>query len=853
MGTVLVAQAEVWKGYSEGLDLQRRATVAPDPALLAKLAQLRSSHILCSPRPEHVDSSIAELEKAKETLERLVTACKGGNIEEIMTNFYTLSKDHQNFLLWGIWIRDSLEAKPIVGLRHGLTRLLADPTIIASNEAKKVIYMNGDSLAEQLFHRVNDWFAIKYQEIRASGLPVTHEEQAKLGKMQAAWDLGQYDQMIALKPLFRTDEQRMSFEKHLSPRARSWLLEPSMLVVCGAGAVAPAPVVRAAAGSKELYETRGAHYKEGITSFSVYAPGAHKVECVLTSYGKVEHVLPMAKQADGTWTVSTKLAAVGRTYLYRVTDCHGKVLDRVDPFSFGSVHVSETDTLHSVVVDRDNFAWTDGAWNDARAKSAPLERPLSIYELHIKSWDPERKMNLREIAPKLAAYCKEIGFTHVELYGIMEHFWGGGRGYQVSNFFAPYHQSGNYDDMKYFVNYMHEQGLGVIADWIPAHYDHGGHNARHSSASMHNFDGTNLFSAGASCWGTHFVDYSRLEARRLMEASAMWWLKEFHFDALRVDAVSQLVRRDGKDIPAGIDFLAKLNDKIHRECPGVFMVAEATDWDPRVTQPSSKGGFGFDLNWSVGASHGMRNYLRTPDRERSKDEHHRGKLERIFSEGQRAYERKISTHSHDDMDGGASHDKTLYHLGKDHSDETGRMSDLRNFFAWQIFGPNWGHLIHMGDEMALPESWYARICKKQSGVQWEVADRAAHKAMKAFVKDAIHYYKGSEGFWKRGGSDAEMMYSYAPNKVMAYARGRNIVIHNFSKIGYDSYDIDIPASGRFSRIASAVERLNSDAAKYGGSGRYLNERVNILHGGDGRATKLQVRLPPQAVLVLEIL
>jgi 1,4-alpha-glucan branching enzyme len=773
-----------------------------------------------------------------QALLELNQACETNDANEIKRKFYKLPENTQKFIYWAIWITDSLEGRPLNRIDHGISRFNEDPMLIASKNAKKVIHINGDSLVEQLLNFTAETLALKEQEKIAAQLPKEHPEQQRLLVLRMAKDLAQYDQMVAVKPFITTNEQWSAFEKYFSPAVRNWMTIPTY--------THPQTHTLYASKGTHLYESRGAHHRDGKTDFAVYAPNAQKVQCLLTSFGKIDHAVDMQKQADGTWQATIEHLNPGQqTYLYRVTDAQGNVKDRVDPFSFGNVHVSETDTIHSVVVDRNNFVWNDSAWVEKRANTKPLEQPLSIYEVHIKSWTDGKK-NLRDIAPQLAAHCKDLGFTHVELYGIMEHFWGrAARGYQVTNFFAPYHDIASYEDMKYFVNYMHEQGLGVIVDWIPAHYDHGGAHPRHLSSSMHEFDGTNLFGSEKSNWGTLYIDYSKPEAQRLMEASAFWWLKEFHVDGLRFDAVSQLVRRNNQDVPAGIDFLSRLNDKIHASSPGVLTIAEATDWDPRVCKSTKEKGYGFDLNWSVGASHELRNYLRTPENERSKPEHHKGKLERLFHEG--VHEKKIATHSHDDMDSGKdNHDNTLYHLGKHHSNEPQRLSDIRNFLAWQIFSPNWGHLLHNGDEYTQPESWYARLQKNKSSMQWESIHQPPFTSQKQFVKDAIHYYKSNDAFWKQGGANSELMSSHDANKVIAYARDKNIVIHNFSNKGYNSYGI--PLSSRFKNIAQMQERLNSDAQQYGGSGQYLNDRVTVLH--DGNSSKLNLRLPPRSTLVL---
>jgi 1,4-alpha-glucan branching enzyme len=836
LSQVLAAQYKFWKDFPEVQALQLRAehaTAEEKLPLLAQLADHRSQKIFQAARPPVVNSETKELEAQRQALVNFYQVCQAGDSAEIKTQFYKLPKKARGFLFWAIWIVDSLEKKPLRGANHSQIRFDENPKILIAQNAKKVIHMKGDSLVEQLLHCTTDALAVKYQELNAANLSRKHPEQKKLSAMRMATDLAQYDQITLLKPLLTTSDQRSTFENYLSARVLSWLNTPPQ-----APAVPQAPQVpQVVRPSSELYDSRGAHQKNGKTTFCVYAPNAQQVQCLLTNPKKVEKIVEMQKQSDGTWTASIDQLSPGKTYLYRVKDCHGKTLDRVDPFSFGNVHVSQTNTMHSVVVDRNNFVWKDAEWVNKRVQTNPLQQPLSIYEVHIKSW-ADKKKNLRELAPLLAAHCQEIGFTHIEPYGIMEHFWGRSRGYQVTNFFAPYHDVGSYDDMKFFVDVMHRNGLGVIIDWIPAHYDYGHAGSRHLGASMYQFDGTDLLGGQKSNWGTVYVDYSRPEAQRLMEASALWWLNEFHLDGLRVDAVSPIANRAGKEIPAGIEFLGKLNEKIHATCPGVLMIAEATDWDPRIWKPAPKG-FGFDLNWAVGAGIDLGSYLKTPENERKAGQH-QGKLERIFNEGQRSHEKKIAVHSHDDVD----HHKPLYRLGQNHSSEAESLSDIRSFFAWQIFGPNWGHLFHMGDEFAQPESWYARVQKGQSGMQWEYLQKPAHNNQKKFLQDAIRYYKAQKGFWEQGGANSKLLYSHANNSVIAYARDKQVVVHNFSNKGYHSYGITLGA--RFKGVTHLEEKLNSDAAVYGGSGGYLNGRVALLQGG----LKAEMKLPPRSAVVL---
>jgi 1,4-alpha-glucan branching enzyme len=604
----------------------------------------------------------------------------------------------------------------------------------------------------------------------------------------------------------------------------------------------------------KLYKIRGAQYckDNGLTTFRVYAPNARAVWVSLTAYGREEIRLKMQKNIEGIWETVSNQAPPGRTYLYLVDDYNGKRMLRMDPVSFSVIDITEVQQVQSVVYDPTVYQWGDQNWMMKRALTDPLRSPLSIYEMQPKSWKSGvyQPINYRQIAPELAIYCQRMGFTHVEVFGLMEHSRKTERGYQVSNFFAPYHDNGQCDDLKYFVDHLHQHNIGVIIDWVPTHYHH--YHASHSfSASLHEFDGTNLHASHASRWGTLYFDFSKEETYRLLFASALYFLDEIHLDGIRFDAVSQMIRRESNDIVTAIGFLRELNATIHRCYPGVLSIAEETEGYPRLCKT-----MGFDLKWNIGWCHDAMNLLRTPYHERSN--HWQEKVLNMLYSAQGNDDKMILTLSHDDTDCHFyDHDKSLYSCVPHAKTELARFSDLRNFFAWQTFGPSRGHMIHMGDEVAQPISWFHRFRNGLSSMDWSLSDSSTpHGKTQEYIADLNKLYCHHPQFWQNGEQDFAMIYEFKSNLIVAYHRGiyanrRMAILHNFSNKGYQSYDIYLPRwDHNVARIRKIIEIFNSDNPIYGGSGLFQNEEIKLIHH-HGKETLFKLAIPPLATLVLE--
>ena len=621
----------------------------------------------------------------------------------------------------------------------------------------------------------------------------------------------------------------------------------------------PDSIPSAAPSHPKLYETRGAHHRDAVTRFEVFAPHARSINVVLTTFGREEHQIPMQKNAEGVWETTTPHAPPGKTYLYLVEDCHGRQMLRVDPFSFSTVDVPEVGQVQSVVTDSSKHVWKDQSWMKQRAERDPLQAPLSIYELQLKSWKSgfHQPLNYREIAPQLSSYCKSMGFTHVEVYGILDHFYREGRGYQVANFFAPYHGGGSCDDFKYFVDQLHQEGIGVIIDWIPTHFQHYHHNSSYS-VSMHEFDGTDLLAAEPSLWGTLYLDYSKEETRRLMFASALYFIDQLHSDGIRGDAISQMVRRGGREYPDAISFLQQLNDTIHTSYPGVLTIAEETEGFPNVTKPTALGGLGFDLKWNIGWSHDARNFMRTPYHERHGHWQHK-----VMNYLQAAMhgEKTLLTHSHDETDTGEESNSNVLMqcIGHEPSLE-GKFANLRNFFSLQTLSPSWGHMIHMGDELVQSDSWYQRFRKNIPSVDWQLPERSPQNlTMQRCISDLNALYLSTPQLWEKGDSGFKLITEYGPNAVVAYHRGgtqgdkRIAVVHNFSDRSYPVYDIPLPGNdAAIGRIRKLSQIFSTDHPKYGGSGKYDSTTPSVVYSPhDKRPTHLRMPLPPLSTVVLE--
>lgn len=616
---------------------------------------------------------------------------------------------------------------------------------------------------------------------------------------------------------------------------------------------------------RHLYQWRGAHPTITGTSFHVYAPHARDVHVVLTAYGKEEHEIPMKRTAEGTWEVFSEHAHPGRTYRYKILDAHGRWGYRTDPFS---VSIREREGIgESVVCSADAHYWSDNAWMTARATGKPLEKPLSVYQLNVELWKKKdgRILSFEELAEEIIFYNKKCNFTHVLLSNVIDNKGEGSWGYHPSHYFAPNRRLGGIESFCRLVDRLHQEGIGVFLDFIPAHYKHE-HCGEHSE-SLHNFDGTNLFAAGKSPWDSMYFDFSRPETHRLLMASALYWLEVCHLDGMRFDAVYPMLMRDGGVQMPAVKFLQEFNAIAHQRYPGIMTIAEETNGFPNVTLPVEQGGLGFDAKFAPYFQQRARNYFKTPDVERRRGEHHYGKLMANLNDVG-GDERWMLGNTHDDTadDGSPYRHSTLYR-GVPADTDWRRFANQRAFHAWHLFSPAAGHLIHMGDEVGQIWPWNTRLSMPEGAVEWHLLDsrnnsRAHwHSGLLDFVGDLNRLYRSQPAFWRHGDRGYLPISNYAENCVVGFYRlesenKRLAVFFNFSTMGYAKYDFPLPPlheDSSSTRILGMKEVLNSDDRKYKGTGAFKNTWADILRNPSGMPTHMRFAFPPLSVLVFEVL
>jgi 1,4-alpha-glucan branching enzyme len=606
-----------------------------------------------------------------------------------------------------------------------------------------------------------------------------------------------------------------------------------------------------------LYDVLGAHPDEmnGVagTRFAVWAPNARRVSVVgdFNAWDGRRHQM-RAHPGAGVWDIFLPGVGPGAVYKYEIIGPQGERLLKADPVAFQAELRPATG---SVVADHAPFAWTDDEWMRAR-QEASLDRPMSVYEVHLGSWrrvpeEGDRLLTYREAAHQLAEYVREMGFTHVELMPVMEHPYDPSWGYQVTGYFAPSSRFGTPAEFKYLVDHLHGQGIGVILDWVPAHFPRDAH-------ALARFDGTALYEhddprQGAHPdWGTLVFNFGRNEVRNFLLSNALFWLDEFHADGLRVDAVASMLyldysRQPGEWVPnryggrenlEAIDFLHLLNATIRDRVPGALMIAEESTAWPAVTQPPHLGGLGFHLKWNMGW---MNDFLRFAEEDPVHRKYHYGLL--TFSLMYAFSEHFVLPISHDEV----------VHL-------KGSMLEKMPGDTWQKFanlrlslGFMWTHpgkkLLFMGAEFGQWSEW-----SESRSLDWHLLGDGMHQGARQWVRDLNRVYREQPALW-------EIDFSYegfrwidfhdAEQTVLSFMRrGRAgeevVVVCNFTPVPRMEYRVGVPGPGRYREL------LNSDAAAYGGSnlgnaGGVWTEAV----ADHGCPQSLKLVLPPLGILVLK--
>ena len=608
---------------------------------------------------------------------------------------------------------------------------------------------------------------------------------------------------------------------------------------------------------------KGVHYKlyqkmggrltthEGVkgAKFSVWAPNARSVSLVADFNQWDGRVNPMQVLGySGVWELFVPGLEGGEKYKFEIHTQQGEVKLKADPYACSSEFRPAT---ASVLADMERFQWQDEAWLKNRTLKSWKSQPMSIYEVHLGSWrkNGEYFLNYREIAHQLADYCREMGFTHVELLPIQEHPLDESWGYQVSGFYAPTSRFGTPEDFQYFVNYMHEKGLGVILDWVPGHFPT-------DAFSLGCFDGSALYEHADARqgyhphWHTLIFNFSRHEVTNFLIANALYWLEEMHIDGLRVDAVASMLYLDygredeawipneygGKENLQAIEFLKHLNAVVHERCPGALMIAEESTSFLGVTHPVSQGGLGFDLKWNMGWMNDSLRYFSTDMFFRGY--HHNDLtfgLIYIFAE------QFISVFSHDEVVHGK---KSL--LSKMPGDMWQQFANLRLLLTYLYCQPG-KKLLFMGGEIGQWNEWN---CKKD--VEWFLLQYPNHQGIQKLVKDLNHFYLEHPALWEKDFQNETFRwidFYDMKNSVISYLRlgteEKLLCIHNFTPLYHPHYVIHL------GNIGHVQEVFNSDAEVYGGSGK-LNTHIEIIREANGQSMGLNLSLAPLATIILKI-
>ncbi|WP_280235787.1 1,4-alpha-glucan branching protein GlgB [Nocardia cyriacigeorgica] len=571
---------------------------------------------------------------------------------------------------------------------------------------------------------------------------------------------------------------------------------------------------------QRLWEVLGAHPRRYRTldgevtgtSFAVWAPNARGVAVMGDFDGWSGAGTPMRSLGgSGIWEVFVPGIGPGTRYKYRVHGADGRTVDHADPLAFAT----EVPPATASVITESRHMWTDDRWLTARAATEPTRAPLSVYEVHLGSWRPG--LGYRELAEQLADYVCEAGFTHIELLPVAEHPFGGSWGYQVTSYYAPTARFGSPDDFRAFVDHLHGRGIGVLLDWVPAHFPR-------DEWALARFDGTPLYEhpdprrGEQPDWGTYVFDFGRNEVRNFLIANARYWIEEFHIDGLRVDAVASMLyldysRRDGEWEPnvhggrenlEAVDFLTELNDRIHSEHPGVLTIAEESTTWPGVTRATEVGGLGFSMKWNMGWMHDTLGYLRRDPIHRSW--HHN---EITFSLMYAWSENYVLPISHDEVVHGKG---TLW--TRMPGDDYAKASGVRALLAYM-----WAHpgkqLLFMGQEFGQFREW-----SHDRGLDWHELDNPLHKGVQTVVRDLNTVYRAHPALWTQDTTPGGHSWIEADDRehnVLAFLRygtdGSVIAcVYNFSGSAHDKYRIGLPTAGRWTDI------LNTDAVEYGGSG-----------------------------------
>ncbi|WP_239156849.1 1,4-alpha-glucan branching protein GlgB [Actinocatenispora thailandica] len=605
---------------------------------------------------------------------------------------------------------------------------------------------------------------------------------------------------------------------------------------------------------EELWRVLGAHPRRYSTpngpvngvAFAVWAPNARAVRVIGDGigWGAYDGLSMRSLGSSGVWELFVPDFAADGLYKYRILGPDGRWREKADPMA----QSTEVPPRTASRVYRSAYEWGDADWLATRRQTEWHQRPVSIYEVHLGSWRPGA--TYRELADELVSYVTEVGFTHVEFLPVAEHPFGGSWGYQVTSYYAPTARFGSPDEFRYLVDRLHQAGVGVYLDWVPAHFPR-------DEWALARFDGTACYEHADPRrgehpdWGTYVFDFGRREVRNFLVANALYWCEEFHVDGLRVDAVASMLYLDysrnegewtpnehgGRENLDAVSFLQETNATVYRRHPGVVMIAEESTAWPGVTRPTYLGGLGFGFKWNMGWMHDTLSYV-SKDPIYRQYHHH----EMTFSLMYAWSENFVLPISHDEV----VHGKGSL-LGRMPGDDWKRFAGVR-----ALFGFMWAHpgkqLLFAGCEFAQVGEW-----SEEHGVDWAALEHPAHAGVQAMVSDLNARYKDAPALWTQDTSPAGFAWidaNDAAGNVFSFLRWGSdgtvvACVANFAGGPHADYRLGLPRTGRW------TELLNTDAESYGGSGwGNLGEVVATDEPWHGQPASATIQVPPLATLWL---
>ena len=605
----------------------------------------------------------------------------------------------------------------------------------------------------------------------------------------------------------------------------------------------------------EIYEKMGGRLMthEGArgAAFSVWAPNAKAVSVIGDFNNWDARRSPMRRLGEsGIWELFLPAAAEGDKYKFHVTQCDGRVVDKTDPYG---VYAEVRPNNASVLYPLKRYKWKDRRWMTARRKYDFRTAPMNIYEVHLGSWkraEGDRFLTYTELAEQLIPYVKEMGYTHIEMLPVEEHPFDGSWGYQVTGYYAPTSRYGSPDEFKQFVDACHQNGISVILDWVPAHFPK-------DDFALARFDGTALYEhqdprLGEHIqWGTYIFNYGRKEVANFLLANALYWMDIFHIDGLRVDAVASLLRLDfckeegqwlpnvygGSENLEAIEFLKHMNSVIAEREPGALMIAEdSTAW-PGVTKKVDEGGLGFSLKWNMGWMNDFLSYIKLDPIYRK---YHQNKL--TFGMAYHYAENFVLVLSHDEV----VHTKSSM-IGKMPGDVWQSFANLRLSYGFMMGHPG-KKLLFMGGEFAQYSEW-----SEARSLDWHLLQYADHQEMQAYVKELNHLYAEESAFWAEDFDPNGFQWiecDDAESSIVSFVRRSKekelVFLCNFTPVVHRGFSLGVPQEGVYH------ERLNSDAARFGGSDVINAVPLQSKAEPAGRCPfRVELDVPPLGMVILE--